>query len=188
MWNVISKIVGTMLNIFDVYWLFHWFFAGQTICPFCQNGVRVTIEKMIKIYYSPSCSSCRKVRKWFDEQKIPHEDKDIFSGSLSVADLKEIISKSIDGTDEIISPRSKIVSENDIDFDSMTISELIAFIREHPSVLRRPIIVSDRQVQVGYNEEEIRTFIPRARRLAETSCDASCEKYATCPTALDRLK
>ena len=140
---------------------------------------------MIKIYYSPSCSSCRKVRKWFDEQKIPHEDKDIFSGDLSVTDLKEIISKSIDGTDDIISPRSKIVSEQKINFDDMTISELISFIRENPSVLRRPIIVDDRKVQVGYNEEAIRTFIPRARRLAECSCDNDRENYLTCHLALD---
>jgi len=141
---------------------------------------------MIKIYYSPSCSSCRKVRQWFDEQKIPHEDKDIFSGSLSEEDLKEIISKSIDGTDDIISPRSKIMKENNLDLDNMKISELIAFIREHPSILRRPIIVDDRKIQVGYNEEEIRAFIPRARRLAESLCGPSCPSYSTCDTAKDR--
>jgi len=65
---------------------------------------------MIKIYYSPSCASCRKVKKWFDDQKIPYEQKDIFSHDLSVDDLKEVISKSENGTDDIISPRSKIVS------------------------------------------------------------------------------
>lgn len=143
---------------------------------------------MIKIYYSPSCSSCRKVRKWFDEQGIPHEDKDIFSGSLDDKEIKEIISKSIDGTDEIISPRSKIVSTQNINFDDMTISQLVSFIRENPSILRRPIIVDDRKVQVGYNEEEIRTFIPRARRLAEFSCSSECEKFNDCPTAKDRIK
>lgn len=141
---------------------------------------------MIKIYYSPSCSSCRKVRKWFDDQKIPHEDKDIFSGSLSEKDLKEIISKSIDGTDDIISPRSKIMQESKIDLDDMTISELIAFIKKNPSVLRRPIIVDDRKIQVGYNEEEIRTFIPRARRLAESLCSPECPLYGKCETAKDR--
>jgi regulatory protein spx len=141
---------------------------------------------MIKIYYSPSCSSCRKVRKWFDEQHIPYESKDIFGDELSEEDLKEIITKCIDGTDEIISPRSKIVAENHIDFDDMTVSELIAFIRKNPSVLRRPIIVDDHRVQVGYNAEEIRTFIPRARRLAEESCSKDqCSIYGSCPPSLD---
>ena len=49
----------------------------------------------------------------------------------------------------------------------MSINQLVAFIKENPSVLKRPIIVDDRRVQVGYNEEEIRTFIPIARRIAK---------------------
>lgn len=141
---------------------------------------------MVKIYYSPSCSSCRKVRKWFEEQKIPYTEKDIFSGSLSEQEIKDIITKCIDGTDEIISPRSKIVQEQNINFDDMTISQLIKFIKQNPSVLRRPIIVDDRRVQVGYNEEEIRTFIPRARRYADLLCDPSCPKFQACEIGQDR--
>ena len=130
---------------------------------------------MIKIYTSPSCSSCRKVKKWFDEQKIPYESKNIFGPDLTADDIREVISQSENGPDDIISQRSKIVQEQHIDFDDMKISELIEFIRKNPSVLKRPIIVDDRRVQVGYNEEEIRTFIPRARRLAESYC-ASCDR------------
>jgi len=143
---------------------------------------------MIKIYYSPSCSSCRKVKKWFDDQKIPYESKDIFSKPLTVTDLKEVISKSENGTDDIISNRSKIVQDSHIDFDDMTISELIDFIRKNPSVLKRPIIVDDHRIQVGYNPEEIRTFIPRARRMAEEACDPkNCPNFGTCPNSLDVL-
>lgn len=133
---------------------------------------------MIKIYTSPSCSSCRKVKQWFEEQKIPYTDRNIFGG-LTPNEIKEMIVKSENGTDDIISPRSKIVQEQHIDFDSMTISELIAFVRENPSVLRRPIIVDDRKIQVGYNAEEIRTFIPRARRMVDEWC-LSCPKYNDC--------
>lgn len=133
---------------------------------------------MITIYYSPSCSSCRKVKKWFDEQKIPYVAKDIFS-SLTEEDIKNMIAKSIDGTEEIISSRSKIVQENHIDFDSMKISELIAFIKKNPSVLKRPIIVDDKRLQVGYNEEEIEIFIPQARRMAYMFCK-ECPKHENC--------
>lgn len=133
---------------------------------------------MITIYYSPSCSSCRKVRKWFDEQKIPYVAKDIFT-SLTDDDIKQMIAKSIDGTDEIISSRSKIVQEQHIDFDNMKISELVAFIKTNPSVLKRPIIVDDKRLQVGYNEEEIEIFIPQARRMAYLLCK-ECPKHSTC--------
>lgn len=134
---------------------------------------------MIKIYSSPSCSSCRKVKKWFDDNKIPYEDHNIFSG-LSVEEVREMISKSENGTDDIISTRSKIMQEQKLDFDDMTISELIDFIRKNPSILKRPIIVDDHRIQVGYNDEEIRTFIPRARRIAEQGCSPDCPSYATC--------
>ncbi len=136
---------------------------------------------MIKIYYSPSCSSCRKVKKWFDEQKIPYVAKDIFT-SLTEEDIMDMICKSIDGTDEIISKRSKIVLENNIDFDSMKISELVSFIKANPSVLKRPIIVDDRRLQVGYNEEDIDMFLPRARRMAYMFCK-ECPKDPDCAGA-----
>lgn len=134
---------------------------------------------MVKIYYSPSCSSCRKVRKWFDKQKIPYTAKDIFSGTLTDEDIKEIIAKSIDGTDEIISRRSKIFQEKHIDFDSMTTKQLISFIKENPSILKRPIIIDDNRLQVGYNEEEIEIFIPYAKRLAYMVCKR-CERFDIC--------
>ena len=143
---------------------------------------------MIKLYTSPSCSSCRKVKKWFDDNHIPYETKDIFSGDLQDADLMEVLTKTENGSDDIISPRSKIMQDNDIDIDNMKISELIAFIKKNPSILRRPIIVDDHRIQVGYNAEEIRTFIPRARRLAEESCSPEvCPSYGDCAPSKDHL-
>lgn len=135
---------------------------------------------MIKIYTSPSCSSCRKVKKWFDEQNIPYEERNIFTSTLNEKELKEILEKSENGTEDIISSRSKIVKENKIDLDSLTISQMIDFIRKNPSVLKRPIMVDDRRIQVGYNNEEIRSFIPRARRIFASNCNED-----KCPTFTD---
>ena len=116
---------------------------------------------MIRIYTSPSCSSCRKVKKWFNEQKIPYVEKNIFAATLNEVELKEILIKSENGTEDIISKRSKIIKENHVDVDSMTVSEMVSFIRKNPSILKRPIMVDDHRIQVGYNKEEITTFIPR---------------------------
>ncbi|HPM07447.1 MAG: transcriptional regulator Spx [Bacilli bacterium] len=141
---------------------------------------------MIKIYTSPSCSSCRKVKKWFEEQQIPFEERNIFNAALDPVELKEILFKSENGTDDIISERSKIVKEKKVNVEDMTISEMISFIRENPSVLKRPIVVNDRRIQVGYNEEEIRSFIPQARRIFEKHCNADeCPDFNACPHARD---
>lgn len=136
----------------------------------------ITIFSMITIYTSPSCSSCRKVKKWFEEQEIPYKEKNIFNAVLNPNELKDMIEKSENGTDDIISKRSKIIKEGNVDIDSMKISELIEFIRKNPSVLKRPIMVDDKRIQVGYNSEEIRTFIPRAKRIAAMAC-LDCQKW-----------
>ena len=136
---------------------------------------------MIKIYTAPSCSSCRKVKKWFKEQDIPYIEKNIFVATLDENELKDILSKSENGTEDIISERSKIIKENNVDVESMTLKELIAFIKNNPSVLKRPIIVDDTKIQVGYNPDEIRVFIPHARRLAEWACkENNCPHYKEC--------
>ena len=141
---------------------------------------------MIKIYTSPSCSSCRKVKKWFEEE-IPYEEKSIFSPSLNINDLKEILSKSENGTDDIISERSKIIRESHIDIEDMKISELLEFIKNNPSVLKRPIIVDDARIQVGYNVDEISSFVPAARRIAEMNCTPDkCPEYKNCAHVRDR--
>ena len=134
---------------------------------------------VIKILVSPSCASCRKVRKWFEDNKIPYEAINIFSDSLTHDDIMDVIAKSENGTDDIISRRSKVFQESGMEFDDMTVSELIAFVLKNPSVLKRPIIIDDHRLQVGYNAEEIRTFIPRARRIALEECDR-CPKRENC--------
>ena len=38
---------------------------------------------------------------------------------------------------------------------------------EFPNLLRRPIITDSKHLQIGFNEDEIRAFLPREYRRAE---------------------
>ena len=69
---------------------------------------------MITIYTSPSCSSCKKVKNWFNEMGIPFKEKNIFGSVLNPAELKDILAKSENGTDDIISKRSNIIKNSNI--------------------------------------------------------------------------
>ena len=136
---------------------------------------------MIKIYTSPSCSSCRKAKEFFKKEDIPFQEKNILVNVLNEKELRDILSKTENGTEDIISNKSKIIKEGKADINNMTISELIAFIRENPSVLKRPIMIDDSKMQVGYNAEEIRVFIPHEKRMAEWACKKSdCPSYSNC--------
>ncbi len=42
-----------------------------------------------------------------------------------------------------------------------------AWLVEKPQLLKRPIIYDGRRLQIGYNEEDIRAFLPRSVRKSE---------------------
>lgn len=122
---------------------------------------------MVTLYTSPSCTSCRKARAWLEEHNIPFEERNIFSNPLDVDEIKQILQMTEDGTEEIISKRSKIFQDLDIDLDELPLQKLYTLIQKNPGLLRRPIIMDSKRLQVGYNEDEIRRFLPRDVRALE---------------------
>ena len=123
---------------------------------------------MIQIYTTPSCASCRKAKKWFDQYNIPYSEKNIFSIKLSREDIYKMLANSENGFDDIISTRTKVFKEKKLNPDAMTSQELIDFIIENPSVLKRPIIINENELQVGYNNEDITIFLPKELRYRES--------------------
>ena len=115
---------------------------------------------MITLYTSPSCTSCRKAKAWLEKYEIAYIEKNIASERLTIEDVKGILRMTEDGTDEIISERSNTFQELKIDMDSLSLQELYQLIIDHPGLLRRPLILDEKRLQVGFNEEEIRRFLP----------------------------
>ena len=132
---------------------------------------------MIVVYTSPGCSSCRKVKSYLKDNKLEFIEKNIFNTLLNKEEVKYLISRTDNGTDDIISKRSKIIQENRVDIDSMTINQLADYIVNNPSILKRPIIIDERDIQIGYDEEEIELF-NKLRSLSK--CDNDCPHYKTC--------
>jgi regulatory protein spx len=119
---------------------------------------------MVTLYTSPSCTSCRKAKSWLEEHEIPYTERNIFSEPLSIDEIKEILRMTEDGTDEIISTRSKTFQKLETILESMPLQDLFELIKSNPGLLRRPIIIDEKRLQVGYNEDEIRRFLPRRVR------------------------
>lgn len=119
---------------------------------------------MVTLYTSPSCTSCRKAKAWLEENEIAYVERNIFSEPLSIDEIKQILRMTEDGTDEIISTRSKTFQKLDVQVDIMPLQDLYELIQQNPGLLRRPIIIDEKRLQVGYNEDEIRRFLPRKVR------------------------
>ncbi|MBA9027187.1 transcriptional regulator SpxA [Peribacillus huizhouensis] len=119
---------------------------------------------MVTLYTSTSCTSCRKAKAWLEKYEIAYIEKNIVSEQLTIEDIKEILRLTEDGTDEIISARSNAFQELKTDMDSLSLRELYQTIIDHPGLLRRPLILDEKRLQVGFNEDEIRRFLPRKVR------------------------
>ena len=80
---------------------------------------------MITIYTTPSCSSCRKAKKWFDDHRIEYREKNIFNIKLTRDDIVMMLKNTDNGFDDIISTRSKVFQEQNLDIEDMTMSGFI---------------------------------------------------------------
>ena len=136
---------------------------------------------MIVIYTSPGCAGCRKLKAWLKDRSIDYVEKNIFKVLLNPTEIKHLLMRSENGTDDIISKRSKIIIENKIDIDSMSIDQLVNFIKNNPSILKRPIIISEQNFQVGYDAEEIDAFKPSELiKIAASFCNENCVNWEGC--------
>lgn len=121
----------------------------------------------VTIYTQTSCTSSKKALQWLEENEIPYVEKRITSDPLTLAEFKQVLSMTEDGTDEIISTNSKDYKNLNCDINQLSIQELYSIIKDHPKMLRSPILIDDKRLQVGYNEMDIRRFIPRKVRAYE---------------------
>ncbi|MDI6664000.1 ArsC/Spx/MgsR family protein, partial [Bacillus altitudinis] len=74
---------------------------------------------------------------------ITFQERNIFSDPISIDEIKEILSLTEDGTDEIISTRSKVLQKLNVNVETMPLQQMYKLINEHHGLLRRPIIFDE---------------------------------------------
>lgn len=119
---------------------------------------------MVIIFHRKTCTSSRKAIKWFDNHSIKYKMTSI--RKITKKDLVEILSLTDHGLDSIL----KVQGEKDVQkkiskVQEMSLKNALEYLEIHSEILRCPIIISKNKLLVGYHETEIRTFIPRNKRL-----------------------
>ncbi|KRM69721.1 MULTISPECIES: transcriptional regulator Spx [Apilactobacillus] len=122
---------------------------------------------MLNLYVAPSSASSRKARAWLKAHNIAFKERNINSNPLNVDEIKQILRLTENGSEDIISTRSNIFKKLNLDLDELSLSELVDLVVKYPDLIKRPIIFDDKRLEIGYNEEEIRRFLPRSVREAE---------------------
>lgn len=118
---------------------------------------------MIK-FYSTSGTSSRKAREWLIKNNLEFKEINWKTSSMSREDFNKILSLTESGIQEIISKRSIAYPIFSKKLITLSLSEIFVFLHCEKSLLRLPLIVDENHLQIGYNIENIRQFIPREKR------------------------
>lgn len=142
------------------------------------------MNNTVLFYTSPGCASCRKAKKWLEDNHVNFIEKNIFSNLLSEAEIRYLLVRCENGTEDIISTRSKAYASLGDKLEDMSVLELTRFIQRNPSILKRPILLSVNSMVVGYDGDEITAMVPSERRqrnidsLARLSLDDAASAVA----------
>lgn len=122
---------------------------------------------MIKIYTISSCTSCKKAKTWLNAHKLPYKEQNLAKEPITKEEILQILAKTESGVESIISSKNRYAKALHYNIDELSLSEVIDLIQENPRILKSPILIDEKRLQVGYKEDDIRAFLPRSIRNVE---------------------
>ena len=124
---------------------------------------------MIKIYTVSSCSSCKKAKYWLNAHQLSYNEHNLGKEAITKEEILDILTKTENGVASIVSSKNRYAKSLDCDIDELSVSEVIDIITANPRILKSPILIDEKRLQVGYKEDDIRAFLPRAVRNVENA-------------------
>ena len=124
---------------------------------------------MIKIYKISSWTSCKKAKAWLNAHQLPYKEQNLGKEPLTREEILAILTKTENGIESIVSSKNRYAKALDCNLDELSLSEVIDLIQENPRILKSPILIDEKRLQVGYKEDDIRAFLPRSIRNVENT-------------------
>lgn len=112
----------------------------------------------MKFYQKPTCSTCRKAKKWLHEEGVKVQEIDLNQG-LSEAEIEELI-----GTRDytkFLNFRNELYRERKMKTNPPSRPEAIKLMSQHPNLIRRPVLVQGSRIVLGFDEAEYRELSGR---------------------------
>lgn len=104
----------------------------------------------------PKCSTCRKAKKYLEENGVEFIDRHIVETNPTAEELKEWIAKSGLPVKKFFNTSGKLYKEMGLKdkLASMSDEEQIELLASNGMLVKRPLIIEDGRVLVGFKEAE----------------------------------
>jgi Spx/MgsR family transcriptional regulator len=113
----------------------------------------------VEIYLYANCSSCRSADALLKNVGVAALQRDLFKERLSSEEIKSLVSRIGRSVSELLSTRSRPYAELGLAGNELTDDEIVDLMAKHPALIRRPIVVRDRQAVVGFKRDAIEALV-----------------------------
>ncbi len=111
---------------------------------------------MIELIEYPKCSTCKKAKKWLQDHQIEFRDRDITKDTPTKEELKTYLKISQYPIKRFFNISGNLYKEFALKdkLDTMSEDEKLELLSQHGMLIKRPLVVSDSFILVGFREKE----------------------------------
>ncbi len=116
--------------------------------------------KNIFIEY-PKCSTCQKAKKWLIENNIEFKDRNIVEETPTIEELEQWIKISGIEIKKWFNTSGLKYKELNLKdkLSNMSDEEKIKLLSSDGMLIKRPLLISDNQIYIGFKEEKWRSLL-----------------------------
>jgi arsenate reductase (glutaredoxin) len=101
----------------------------------------------VTIYHNPGCGTSRNALALLRERGIEPKIVEYLKTPPTKKELTEMVRRSGLGAREFLRSREKLYAELDLTNPKWTDAQIIGFLAEHPALLNRPVVSTDKGVR-----------------------------------------
>ena len=111
---------------------------------------------MLTVYGIKQCDTVRKALKWLDQQDIEHRFHDFRTDGLQAELLQGWLDSEFAG--KLVNRRSTTWRQLSEEQRQSEGEALLNLLMEHPTLIKRPVFVTDQIVAVGFSPAELESM------------------------------
>ncbi len=112
---------------------------------------------MLHVIGIKNCDTIKKTKKWLNENEVEFEFIDLKKEPLTIGEIKELEYKV--GLDVLVNKRGTTYRNLGLKDKDLSDQDMIQTLQENQSMIKRPVLVLDEAVLVGYDEEAFKNFV-----------------------------
>jgi regulatory protein spx len=110
-------------------------------------------RKKAEFIQKPSCTTCRKARKYMERRGFELHFRNLDKDRLSAAELEKLIGRR--DHEDFLNPRNELYRRKNMGENPPSRREAIRMMAREPNLIRRPVIVAGGRVVLGFDENGI---------------------------------